>query len=102
MMCNQFAIKKEKTHDYYAVDGETQLFIAFPYKERGYSKEKMMKIAERLPMLGGLKNGLHSSNVELIMAPNLDETIEKLKEKTKEYLKSKTKIIHIGGTQRDN
>jgi len=38
---------------------------------------------ERLPMLGGFKNGLYSSNVELIMAPNLDETIEKLKEKTK-------------------
>lgn len=89
LMCNKFAIKKDKYHDYYEVCEKTHLMLAFPYKEKGYSKEKMANIAKRLPQLGGFKDGLPTSNIELVMAPNLEATLEKLKERTIQLLSAK-------------
>lgn len=107
MLSERFAIKTthpNSPHDYYQVDEETLLIIAFPYNERGYTYPKMKMIEKTIQNIVK-SNEKPLKNVELVMAPNLKELFNQLKQITKKRLKEYTNqenIIHIGGNQKDN
>jgi hypothetical protein len=106
MLCDGFAIKKEDyqkgedPHEKYIITDKTALLIAFPYNDKGYSKDKMEELEDRI-------KAIQDSNLELefVMHPDLDELLcSQLKDKVIQILskyKTRDNIVYIGGTQRD-
>lgn len=107
MLCDGFAIKKDKgekgenPHEKYEITNDTKLLIAFPFNDKGYSKDKMDELE------GRIKDLLNSKlKIEFVKHPDLDEMLDDtLKNKVIQILskfKTRDDVIYIGGTQRDN